>query len=540
MLAVLSNTNCDPIVRRLQRSIECMDNVGYGSVFEALLNPHSQLSITHPEHLIILIDLREYIQIRTDFMDVIDSFFKMLSDTVKTNCRYYISDSFYYTPFEISYRGNEISRQACLYWDEKLNEMCNTYHQCCVFPFKNLVNQIGTKAFYSDKLWILGGVRYSMQGVKSICKEVERIVNISKKAPLKAILLDLDNTIWGGTAGEDGIEGIKLADSGVGKAYKEFQMLLQYLKDSGIILSIVSKNNEKDAWDVIENHPHMLLKKNDFVANRVNWINKSINIKEISEELNIGLDSILFIDDNPLERQEVKALLPQVEVPEFPEEPEELLQFGDHLLKEYFGKIEVTQEDKNKLAQYQAKEKIEHAKRTAETFETFLTDLHIVLVKKDPKQYIERLAQLVQKTNQFNTTVMRYTMSELTKMIESAQWRLFCYEVKDKYANHGVCVLAIVHLKPDAEIANFIMSCRVMGRNLEYGVLQDIEYTLQKEGIKNVRALFKAGPKNAPVQMLYENAGYQLIMQTSKEKHYLKEMDTKADGKKFYGEVCDI
>lgn len=538
MLAILSNTNCDPIIRRIKKELPCMESTGYGSTFEELLNPGSSVSMTKPDVILLLIDLREYVSLRSGDQTRIDEFFQNIRQALKSECQYFISDASYYMPVETAYRGGETARRAVHYWNTQLYALCEEEHNCAVFPLHDLACELGMSAFYSEKTWYLGSVRYSMDGIKSICGEIRRMMAAVRGDYKKILLLDLDNTLWGGTIGEDGLEGVRLADSGAGKAYKEFQMQVQRLKDAGVVLAIVSKNNEQDAWEMIDHHPHMVLRRQDFAAYRINWERKSSNIQALAEELNVGLDSIVFVDDNLRECQEVSRFLPQVTALPFPELPEEIVAFGKLLTQKYFTKLSVTEEDRHKTEQYQVRGRIAAVKKAAGDFSAFLESLHIVIERKEPQTHLERLLQLVQKTNQFNTTVTRYTRAELERMAASGAWRIFLYEVRDAFANHGLCAAAFVHVGEGARIEEFLMSCRVMGRNIEYGILASIEKSLLEEGFLSVEALFREGPKNAPVRELYDRAGYQLAAETESEKRYCKRTDA-GGGEVFVGKVVE-
>lgn len=539
MLSILSNINCDTIIRRVGKNVQCVDAEGYGSVLEALLNPNSQVNTQKADIVILLIDLREMIGFINNYEDVINDFFNGLQSVAGHGRKLFISDAYYYNGAETDYTGDSLSRKSELFWNNRLADFCHENRNCYVFPLRRLIDELGVNDFYSDKLWYLGSTRYTLDAVKSISREIVHIDQVYNGSIKKALILDLDNTLWGGVAGEDGIDGIKLSDSGIGKAYKEFQSVLLQLKQSGVILAIVSKNNEADAWEIISTHPHMLLSKDDFSAYRINWNSKSVNIQELAKELNIGLDSMVFIDDNPQERNEVREFVPQVAVPDFPEMPEDLLKFSLSIVEKYFKKIEITSEDKQKTDQYIARRKIEEAKNSAVDFSSFLKSLQIRAERKPTSDYMERTAQIVQKTNQFNTTVKRYTASELEEMQNSDKWELFLYEISDKFANHGLCVFAAVDLHGDIPVIdNFLMSCRVMGRNLEFGILADIQTALKNKGYAQVKAIFRKGPKNAPVEHLFDMAGYEVTEENESktERIYTKSIDS-CSPTEFYGTI---
>ena len=286
-----------------------------------------------------------------------------------------------------------------------------------------------------------------------------------------------------------------------------------------------------------QNYLHSPLQ--DISAYRINWQSKAANIKELAKEMNVGLNSFVFIDDNPLERQEIKEFLPDVTVPDFPAMPEELPRFGRIILENWFQRNEITMEDREKTKQYQAMHEIEEARTHAADFSSFLKGLQIKVTRQNPAEHLERVVQLVQKTNQFNTTVVRYTQNEVEEMLSSDEWRIFLYNVEDRFANHGLCAEAFVHIGQAPVIENFIMSCRVMGRNIEYGILNDIEKTLAKEGYTSINALYCKGPKNMPVETLYEQAGYiqTNFVELEGKKEYNKLISGEETGQIFVGEV---
>lgn len=537
MLCILSNINCDPIIRKIKRQHKCLDSVGYGNILADLLDPNSTVNLDLPDEVFILVDLAELIALDNDYQQKIDDFFCGMDTAIKDSCQYFISDGYYFGATECDYSGQGICRQSVQLWNQKLYELCYNKKNIHVFPFCKLVETVGAKHFFANKTWYMGGIRYSLDGINAICHEIDRIEDIVSGNVKKVLALDLDNTLWGGVAGEDGLSGIKLADSGIGKCYKEFQQVVRLLQKAGVILALVSKNNEQDALEIIDQHPHMLLRSKDFVAQKINWDNKSENIKRIAEELNVGLESMVFIDDNPVEREEVKVRLPEVIVPDFPDTPEKLIQFGNDITEKYFSRIAVTKEDTEKTAQYIAKKSIENLKNTFTDFNDFLRNMKIRLIQRDPSENMDRLSQLILKTNQFNTTVTRYTRAELEEMSKSPLWKIYFYEVEDKFTNHGLCAAAILKLGELPTIYNFVMSCRVMGRNIEYGILDAIEQDLIGMGYAQVSAIFRYGPKNAPVEMLYDRAQYIANEKNDVEKVYSKELNENGSNALFIGEI---
>jgi len=235
----------------------------------------------------------------------------------------------------------------------------------------------------------------------------------------KCLVLDLDNTLWGGILGEDGASGIKLGNSYPGNIYSAFQRNLLEAKNHGLILAVCSKNNENDVLNVWENNSEIILKKEHFSAYRINWNNKTQNKTEIADELNIGIDSIVFIDDNPVERELVKSILPQVIVPEFPDKIYDLNKFFNNVYNDYFQVYQLTNEDIVKTNQYKDNSERKKAKEQSLSIEAYINSLETELfVEKANEFTISRVSQMTQKTNQFNLTTYRYSESDILKFIE--------------------------------------------------------------------------------------------------------------------------
>ena len=214
-------------------------------------------------------------------------------------------------------KEEHVERRLEQHWHAGIARASASHANIYIFDLKALVEQVGRSLLYSNKRWYLGGLRFSTAGEKLIARELERILDAQFVARKKCLLLDLDNTLWGGVIGEDGLKGIQLSETGEGARYRDFQLRIRELGEMGVILGIVSKNNEADAFEVFERHEHMVLRKGDFAAMKINWSPKAENIAELAQDLDIGMDSIVFIDDNPVEREAVRTALPEVTVPNF-------------------------------------------------------------------------------------------------------------------------------------------------------------------------------------------------------------------------------
>ena len=239
-------------------------------------------------------------------------------------------------------------------YNSELARIARLYPNVLVNDVASLAFQIGFGNWFDPRLWHLARCRLSGVAMKALARQTGSLLRGWKGQSRKCLVLDLDNTLWGGVVGEDGIAGIVLGEEGLGMAFAEFQQEILNLSRKGVLLAICSKNNEEDALEVLRRHPSMRLRENDFAAKRINWRDKATNLQELAEELNIGLDSFVFIDDNPVERSLVKASLPEVYTPDWPEEPASFkLAFLD-LACQYFPKIAVTAEDRARTSMYRA------------------------------------------------------------------------------------------------------------------------------------------------------------------------------------------
>ena len=338
----------------------------------------------------------------------------------------------------------------------------------------------------------------------------------------KCIVLDLDNTLWGGVLGEDGISGIKIGGDYPGKSFTFFQKSLLQLSKAGVILTICSKNNEADVLEAWEKNPFMVLKKEHFAAYRINWTDKATNIKELADELNLGLDSFVFIDDNPTEREMIKQILPMVNVPEFPVQPYELPVFFKQLVDDYFKVYSITDEDKKKTEQYKANAARVQAEHSFTDFSTFLESLDIQITIEAANEFnIPRIAQMTQKTNQFNLTTKRYTDADVKGFL-SRGWKIWCISVADRFGDNGITGCIMIN---DEEIDTFLLSCRILGKGIEKAFIKKIMALLKDSGASSVKAAYLPTAKNAHVKNFWEECGFALLAEEeSGEKHYTADL----------------
>ena len=336
---------------------------------------------------------------------------------------------------------------------------------------------------------------------------VTAILGLSKKC----IVLDLDNTLWGGIVGEDGFEGIKLGDDPVGRSYVEFQHNLLALNQRGILLAINSKNNFDDAIQVIKDHPNMVLKEDNFACVRINWNDKVVNMKEISDELNIGLDSMVFVDDDPANIEYVNSNLPEISSIHMSAEQCHNNSRSIRSLSSLFNVLKITDEDKTRNKMYLEQRKRSELKTQVGNLEEFLKQMGISVHIKNADDFtIPRISQLTLKTNQFNLTTRRYQEEDIRKFLQNSEKIVGCAQIQDKFGDNGITGAYIINKDNEQQwtIDTFLLSCRVIGRGIEDGILCHIIEKARKDGINQVRGEYIKTQKNKPAENFFENFGF--------------------------------
>ncbi|AVX06241.1 aminoglycoside N(3)-acetyltransferase (plasmid) [Maritalea myrionectae] len=362
---------------------------------------------------------------------------------------------------------------------------------------------------YDPRLWHLGRIPYTKAFTAKISKRWAGIVLAQLGKTVRLLVLDLDNTMWGGVLGEDGPEGILLGGDFPGNAFSYFQRTIKSLAARGLALAVCSKNDESLALDVLENHAAMILRPDDLVAYRVNWQPKWQNIREIALSLDLGLESVMFIDDNPVEREAIKLNLPMVKVLDLPQDP---TFYTDALLASPFLEVLQTgKEDRKRVASYKARQKINLERSSAASMEDFLCGLQMQLfIQPLNGDNITRAAQLCQKTNQFNTTTRRYSARDLDEM-KSSGCDVAVVGLQDKFSEREN--IGLIILRPDREesagvIDLFLMSCRVLGRTVETAVLNWASTRAHNRGWVKLRGEIIETPRNTPVRNVFEENGF--------------------------------
>ena len=505
--ALLSNVNIESIARRIERH-ETHIAQGYGVWTQELADPGSGTFRFGPSTIFLIIDGAELLRGERELGSVLASVDEHLA-WIEQAAERSPTVKFLVSTLDVSARTlrplkeERAERRLEERWSAGVARASGSHANIYVFDLKEMVAQMGRSYLYSNKRWYLGGLRFSTAGEKLIARELERILDAQGVARKKCLLLDLDNTLWGGVIGEDGAKGIQLSESGDGARFRDFQLGIRELGRMGVILGIVSKNNEADALEVFDRHEHMVLRKRDFALMKINWSTKAQNIAELAQDLDIGMDSIVFIDDNPVEREAIRVALPEITVPEFPVDTCELTSFLERVYKECFFTLESTKEDRKRTETYWANAKRAAERTVAPSIEEFLSGLRTkIFLTRARDEDFGRVAQLTQKTNQFNLTTRRYTEQELRALQSTPGAAVLIASIADKYGDNGKVLVSILRTvtRGTAELDAFLMSCRVLGRFIEDQILDHLVQELRADGFSTLRVNFIPTGKNAPAR----------------------------------------
>ncbi len=374
--------------------------------------------------------------------------------------------------------------------------------------YSSLIENIGRNHCYDNRIFHLAKNPFARSFYQKLFEHYYSVISIVTLPRKKCLVVDLDNTLWGGIIGQDGIDNIELGNSGIGEAYVQFQKYLLNYYRKGIFLSVCSKNNYNDAIEVIEKHPDMILRKEYFSALKINWSDKVTNLKAIAKDLNIGIDSLVFIDDNPAECELVKQQLPEVEVINLTGDPDNYINQMNSV--DSLNTIFLTEEDLNRNRMYVADEKRKELEHSYTNLDEYLTSLEMqAFIKVNNPTHAQRVSQLTQKTNQFNLTTKRYTIEDIKNFLTDNKHRIYTLHLVDKFGDNGIVVMAIVELKNDKWIIDtFLMSCRVIGRQAETALLNSILEDATKSNINIVRGEFIKTKKNEPAEDFYSKHGF--------------------------------
>ena len=402
-----------------------------------------------------------------------------------------------------------------LFQQRKLNFLlmqgCQDVKNVYLIDLDSIQATVGRKAFSDPKLYYIAKMPISVDVLPEIAKKVLDQIQALRGITKKCVVLDLDNTLWGGVIGDDGLSGIQIGELGTGHAFSDFQAWLKELKNRGMLLAVCSKNNEPAAKEPFEKHPEMVLRLEDISMFVANWEDKASNIRNIQKTLNIGMDSLVFLDDNPFERNLVRSMIPEITVPELPEDPALYLQYLRNL--GLFETASYSAEDAGRTQQYRQQAERAVFESSFQSYEDYLEGLAMKAVAApfDVFHY-PRIAQLTQRSNQFNLRTVRYTEAEIEAIANDNNRITLYFTLKDKFGDHGLISVVILDKQgQELFVSEWLMSCRVLKRGMEEFIINKILQTAADNGFRKVIGEYIPTPKNAMVKDLYEKMGFDRI-----------------------------
>jgi FkbH-like protein len=478
----------------------------YNQIFQQLLDPMSLLRLNQGGVNILLLRFEDWIRDDKDYsQDKLSRLYDELREGIYSAAPQ-LKSPLLVCVCENSPRIHDEPALSALFGEfkNKLEDDLQAVSNCYLINSAEL-DRYSVADYYDSHRDVLGHIPFTPTAFAGIATALSRKINAIKSTPYKVIVLDCDNTLWGGVIGEDGISGIDVSE--------QWQVLQDFMlaqKEAGILLCLCSKNVEADVMEVLEKHQNMHLRLKDVVSWRINWSPKSGNIRSLAEELNLGLDAFIFLDDNPMECEEVRANCPSVLTLNLPKQ--NFSQFLNNIWA--FDRIKVTTEDKLRTALYQQDIARKNLEKTFSNYQDFLDglDLQVHIAEPVPEQ-IPRVAQLTQRTNQFNNTTVRRTEIDIQRLSESnLQSRMV--EVKDRYGDYGLVGVIIFGLEAEALVVqSFMLSCRVLGRGVENHILKYLALLARENQLPKIQIPYIATPKNIPIlnflEQILPEGGYQ-------------------------------
>lgn len=476
----------------------------YNQIATQLLNPSSEVYGFGADKILIWLCtekiyeeyLAEEVSLRNAFAETYMQKIQHYWDLIENNSKAQILQMNF---FEIDDKalGNYSSKMdfTFIYQIRKLNYLLAEAEakNGKVYPVDALSLQLnlGRDFFFDAALYYHAKMSVSMDALPYLAKAVIDVVNAMDGKIKKCVILDLDNTLWGGIIGDDGMGGIEIGEYGKGHVFTNLQRWIKQLKDCGIILAVCSKNEADIAREPFEKHEEMILRLSDISIFVANWNDKASNIKMIQESLNIGMDSMVFLDDNPVERNLVKEKCPDIEVPELPKDPALWLDFLQR--KNYFETASYTGSGSDRTKLYQREFKRKSHQQSFETIDDYLQNLMMEGRAKafEPVKY-PRIAQLTQRTNQFNLRTVRYTEDDIKRLAEDKGFITLYYTLKDKFGDYGLVSVVILKKTSEKElfVDTWLMSCRVFKRGMEEFVMNHVVQTAKENGFETISSQY--------------------------------------------------
>ena len=514
-------------VKSAQKGIDCRIYVGdYNQYNQEIFKSNSRLFQFNPQLTFLILDVRHILgelyflpysisaSERKEFVETkVDEIKKLVETFLDNSNSKLVITNFQipvYSPYGINEQKEDFGMKQLVYEiNNKIRHELKDQPLVFIYDFNEFVMKFGEYNVFNYQDYFFGDIKISIDYIPKFADELLGYVNAVMGITKKCIVLDLDNTLWGGIIGEDGFDNIKLGDDAVGRSFVEFQKRLLALNQRGIILAINSKNNFEDAMEVIKKHPSMILREDNFACMKINWDDKVTNLQEISKELNIGLDSMVFFDDDLINQEFVKTSLPEVLVVELPNDSSQFAQIITKMKE--FDVLKITEEDVKRNEMYLVQKKRTELKNKIVDFDEFLKQMNIeVNIKNADSFTIPRISQLTLKTNQFNLTTKRYQQEEISSFSSDKDRIVECVQVSDKFGDNGITGVYIIEKKDSKEwiIDTFLLSCRIMGRKVEEAMLYQIIEKAKNLGIKKIKGKFIPTKKNKPAENFYSDCDF--------------------------------
>lgn len=523
--ALVSNTTIAPLLSRLKGETrlcgcDCEFFLAeHGDAGGKILSPQSELYRFKPDLLVLYLDIQQ-VRPGLEFSVALEGASKceaiisevvehviMMVTAMRNNCTaHLLINSFAVIPRTVMGIGlDPIYRSTIRRINLKLYEGLANIPQCSIYDCESLWAEVGFQQF-DRRFEMMAQFPFGLLMQQNLVGEWMRSFRALRGLSRKCVVVDLDNTLWGGVLGEDGPEGIQMGDTPQGRPFRRLQESLKALSRRGVLLAINSKNNAADAVPILQHHPDMVLKETDFAAMQINWDDKATNMSRIAHELNIGLRHMVFLDDSASERDWVRQRHAEVLVPEMPREKSA---YADVLLRCELDALAVTEEDRKRTTMYSQEKRRRDFQASAPSFEEFLKSLNLVVeVQSLRSELLDRAAQLCLRTNQFNLTTRRHGPEKLKQFAADDQSGVFIMKAADRFGDYGWSGLVIAEVQGKSVfIESFLMSCRVMGKNIEFSLMSALCQWAAKRGCSTIRGQFIPTSKNAPCREFLAQCG---------------------------------
>jgi FkbH-like protein len=495
----------------------------FDTIDPQVLDPKSELNCFHPDFVVFVTSVQ---RVRLDlflrasepseregFADRVAANCAARWDAVLKQCNATILQTNLVLPLErpfgqFEHRVAQSTQSVLGAVNRRLVEEANARPSVFICDVEFVAASLGKSKWFDDRLWHLAKVPCALEHLPHFAQALGDLIAAQRGIQVKCVVLDLDNTLWGGVIGDDGLQGIRLGHLGEGEAFTAFQAFLKQLKQRGILLAICSKNEREAALLPFQQHAEMVLREDDISVFVANWQNKADNIRAIAAQLDIGLDSIVFIDDSPFERQLVRELVPQVIVPEIPEDPADYVRAL--CAQNLFETASYSELDGHRARLYRERAASTAVQATFSNVEDYLRSLEMsVSVGHFDALHLPRIVQLLQRSNQFNLTTRRYGHAQCEAFTRDDTHVTLFLSLKDKLSEHGIISVVILEaLSPALHIDTFLMSCRVLSRGVEDFAMNTIFACARARGLSVVTGEYIPSPKNGMVSEFYSRFGF--------------------------------